>query len=126
MKHHILPLTATAVLMLSACGENKPEVVGNTPDPLGDQLQNAAPIALPPMVKASHTYRCKDGSLIFVDFMSDDKTVNVHMEKDGPATKLTAEEVGKPFKAEGGYEVSGNGAVITAAVPGKDPQSCKS
>jgi hypothetical protein len=126
MKHYLTLLPAAALLALSACGEKEPEVVGNMPDPLGDQLQNAAPVALPPMVKASQSYRCKDGSLIFVDFMSDDKTANIRLAKDGAPTKLTAEEVGKPFKAEGGYEVSGTGEAVTATVPGKDAQSCKS
>ncbi|MEO8723780.1 MAG: hypothetical protein ABI395_09715 [Sphingobium sp.] len=126
MKHYLALLSAAALLTLSACGDNQPEVVGNTPDPLGDQLKNAAPVALPPMVKGSRTYRCKDSGLIFVDFMSDDTTANIRLTKDGAPTKLTAEAAGKPFKAEGGYEVSGTGDVVTAAVPGKEAQSCKS
>jgi hypothetical protein len=78
---------ASALLALSACNSDKPEVIDRGPqDPLGDQLNNAAPVALPPSVKVSKTYRCGDGSLLFVDFMSDDKTAMVKTEKEGTAT----------------------------------------
>ena len=40
-----------------------------------DEAENAAaanvPIVLPPSIAASHPYRCKDNSLIFIDWMSD-------------------------------------------------------
>lgn len=126
MKHY-LPLIAVAALgLLSACNKNdEPEVVGGPADPMAQQLANAAPVELPPMVKSSLQYRCKDNSLLFVDFMSDDKTANLRTEKDGSPTKLVAAEAGKPFTAEGGFEVSNSGKQITATIPGKGAQSCK-
>jgi hypothetical protein len=115
----------SAVMALAACN-NEPEVVGGGPaDPMADALNNAAPIELPPMVKQSKTFRCKDGSLLFVDYMSDDKTAMVKTDKEGAATKLIAAEAGKAFTAEGGYSVTGPGDVITASLPGKGSQSCK-
>jgi hypothetical protein len=125
MKLYIPLLAAAPLIMLSACGKSEPEVVGGPADPMATQLANAAPVALPPSVKANKTYRCKDNSLIFVDFLSDDVTANLRTEKNGTATKLVAAEAGKPFTAEGGYEVSGSGGTITATVPGKGAQSCK-
>jgi hypothetical protein len=126
MKQYIPLISAAALLTLSACGEKEPEVVGGTVSAADeDDANNAAPVALPPMVKSSHTYRCKDGGLIFVDFMSDDKTVNVKTDKEGAPTVLKAEEVGKPFKAEGGFELTGSGDHVTATLPGKGAQSCK-
>ena len=117
-------VAVSALLALSACN-NEPEVIDRgPPDPLGDQLNNAAPVELPPSVKVSKSYRCKDGSLLFVDFMSDDKTVLVKTEKEGTATKLMMAEPGKPFTAEG-YSLTGNGDTVTAEVPGKASQSCK-
>lgn len=126
MKYH-LPLIAVATLsMLSACNNNdQPEVVGGPADPMAAQLANAAPVELPPMVKESHQYRCKDNTLVFVDFMSDDKTAILRTTKDGSPTKLTAAEAGKPFTADGGYEVTGGGKQITANVAGKGALSCK-
>lgn len=121
-----LPLLAAAPLfLLAACGQSEPEVVGGPADPMKDQLANAAPITLPPAVKDSRAYRCKDNSLLFVDFFADDVTANLRTEKNGTPTKLVAEAPGKPFVAEGGYEVDGNGASITATVPGKSAQNCK-
>ncbi|MDF0541897.1 hypothetical protein PX699_06065 [Sphingobium sp. H39-3-25] len=125
MKLYIPLLVAAPLILLSACGKSEPEVVGGPADPMATQLANAAPVALPPSVKANKTYRCKDNSLIFVDFLSDDVTANLRTEKNGAATKLVAAEAGKPFTAEGGYEVDGSGSTITATVPGKSAQSCK-
>jgi hypothetical protein len=122
-----IPLVAVAsIALLSACNNNdQPEVVGGPADPMAAQLANAAPVELPPSVKTSLQYRCKDNSLVFVDFMSDDKTAILRTEKDGSPTKLTAAEPGKPFIADGGYEVTGSGKQITANVAGKGSLSCK-
>lgn len=119
-------LILPALGFVAACND-KPEVIDRTPvDPMADQLNNAAAVELPPMVKLSKTFRCKDGSLVFVDYMSDDKTAMLRTEKEGAATKLTAAEAGKPFTAEGGFSATGPGDVVDVSVPGKGAQSCKS
>ena len=126
MKYYLPLIFAVALSMLSACNNNdEPEVVGGPADPMAQQLANAAPVELPPSVKVSRQYRCKDNSLIFVDFLSDDKTANLRTEKNGAPTKLVAPEAGKPFTAEGGYSVDGSGKQITATLPGKSGLSCK-
>ncbi len=126
MKYYLPLISAVALSMLSACNNNdEPEVVGGPADPMAQQLANAAPVELPPSVKVSRQYRCKDNSLIFVDFLSDDKTANLRTEKNGAPTKLVAPEAGKPFTAEGGYLVDGSGKQITATLPGKSGLSCK-
>ena len=121
-----LPLIAVAGLtLLSACNKSdEPEVVGGPADPMAEQLANAAPVELPPSVKATKQYRCKDNSLYFVDFMTDDKTANFRTKKGGEPTQLKAAEAGQPFTAEGGYEVSGQADEVQIAVPGKNAQSC--
>ncbi|MBJ7444687.1 MAG: hypothetical protein JHD32_10365 [Sphingobium sp.] len=120
-----LPLIAVASLsLLAACNKNdEPEVVGGPADPMAAELANAAPVELPPSVKANKQFRCKDNSLIFVDFMSDDKTAQLRTEKGGTATTLKAAEVGQPFTAEG-FSVSGTGDDVTITVPGKGAQAC--
>ncbi|MCP1470619.1 hypothetical protein J3E64_002307 [Sphingobium sp. OAS761] len=125
MKYY-LPMIAAATLgLLSACNKSdEPEVVGGPADPMAAELANAAPVELPPSVKATKQYRCKDNSLIFVDFMSDDKTANLRTDKNGSPTKLSAPEAGQPFTAEGGYDVSGSGDDVTITVPGKGAQAC--
>ncbi|WP_088181736.1 hypothetical protein [Sphingobium sp. Z007] len=124
MKHYLPLIAVASVALLSACNNNKePEVVGGPADPMAAELANAAPVELPPSVKANKQFRCKDNSLIFVDFMSDDKTALLRTEKGGTATSLKAAEVGQPFTAEG-YEVSGSGDDVTITVPGKGAQAC--
>jgi len=128
MKINLTLIAATALISLSACGESEPEVVGGIPDPMAEELANAAPIdELPPMIQKSETYRCKDNSLIFVDFMSDNTSAILRLEKkDAAPVMLKAEEEGAAYTAEGGYSLSGSDDVITASLPGKGSQSCKS
>ena len=125
MKYYLPLIAVASVALLSACNKSdEPEVVGGPADPMAAQLANAAPVELPPSVKANKQYRCKDNSLIFVDFMSDDKTALLRTEKTGAATSLKATEAGQPFTAEGGFEVKGSGNDVTITVPGKAAQAC--
>jgi hypothetical protein len=122
MKHPLIaPLALVAIAMLGACGQST-EVVNQTQgDPMEDQLKNAAPVAAPPMIKSSHSYRCKDNSLIFVDLMTDDVSGTFRAAKTDPATALKAPEAGKPLvSADGKTTVSGGGSEITY-----NGQACK-
>lgn len=124
MKSYIPLIAVASLALLSACNKNdEPEVVGGPADPMAAELANAAPVELPPSVKANKQYRCKDNSLLFVDFMSDDKTALLRTEKGGTATKLVAAQAGEPFAADG-YEVKGSGNDVTITVPGKGAQAC--
>ncbi|HZV19659.1 MAG TPA: hypothetical protein VFF84_13290 [Sphingobium sp.] len=109
------------VLALAACNSEPESFNTGTNDPMDHELANAAPVELPPMLKSSHSYRCKDNSLIFVDFMTDDKTANFKSVKDGPVTVLKAPEAGQPFVSEDGKTTvasSGDGVTYNG-------QSCK-
>jgi len=121
MKTHI-PLAAFAALAtLSAC---KSETVTSTPnDPQAEALNNAAPVGNLRMVQHSRTYRCKDNSLVYADFYTDN-TAAVRTEKEGAATNLTAAEGKPPYTAEG-WSISANEALVTITAPGKGTQSCK-
>lgn len=104
----------TAFLALAACNSEPETFNTGTNDPMDRELANAAPVELPPMLKASNTYRCRDNSLIFVDFMTDDRTANFKSAKDGPITVLKAPEAGQPYVSEdGATTISGQGDNIT-------------
>lgn len=111
-------------LFLAAC-HSKPEtiVAGGPSDPDAAALNAAAPVALPPMMTQSRTYRCADNRLVYIDFFSDN-TAHYKTAKDGAATNLKAEAPGKPYVADG-YSVSGDGPTVDIAAPGKASQSCK-
>ena len=125
MHIHARLFTAAALgsaLMLTACGKPETITAGND-DPDAAALNAAAPVELPPMVTASRTYRCQDGSLVYVDFFSNN-TAAYKTEKNGAATTLTAAEAGQPYVAEG-YSISGDGPKVDIAAPGNPSQSCK-
>lgn len=121
----LIPAAAFALLSLAAC-DSKPEVVDSRdPDPLESQLANAAPIELPPSIKASVSMRCQPGNaLVFAEFFSDDKLVRVRTERGGPATDLKAPAAGQPFVAEGGYKLTGDAKTATVELPGKGTLTC--
>jgi predicted small lipoprotein YifL len=112
-----------ALLALAACGQKEPEVVDPNPDPDAAELAKAAPVEAPPMIQASRTYRCKDNSLVYIDFYTNN-TAQYRTEKGGPATTLTAAAAGQPYTAEG-HSISANDAQISLTAPGKGTLSCK-
>ena len=114
-------------LALSACSSSEPAA---PPPPSNDAAMaeaapvTGAPVTLPPSLLASKTFRCKDNSLVYVDFFSDNTTADLRTDKAAPATKLTAAEAGKPYEGSG-FTVSGNGDQVEITQPGKGSQSCK-
>lgn len=112
-----------ALLSLSACNEGNTITANEVQDPQAKELAKAPPVELPPSIVASRTYRCKDNSLLYAEFLSND-TVRVRNEKDGTPTVLTAEEGNPPYTAEG-YSLSANATEVTYSAPGKGSQSCK-
>lgn len=120
----LLSASALLTLSLAAC-DNKPEVVTSTaPDPLAAELKKAAKVELPPSVKASVTFRCKDNSLVYVDFFSGDKLATLKTSKDGAPVRLTAENAGDPLKADG-YSLTGTSKSMSLTQPGKGTLTCK-
>jgi hypothetical protein len=117
--------SVAACLLLAACS-NEPEVVDTNPDPMKEELAKAQPVELPPAIQASRTYRCKDNSLVFIDFMSNNTAI-IRKEKgaEPPLAIATAETAGGEYKSADGYTVSGNAPQITYAAPGGGSQSCK-
>ncbi|WP_374648173.1 hypothetical protein [Rhizorhabdus sp.] len=125
MQIHSRFITAAVLgtaFMLTACG--KPETItAGGDDPDAKALNAAAPVELPPMVTHSRTYRCADGALVYVDFLSNN-SATLKKDKSEAGTQLKAEAAGKPYTAEG-YSISGDGPQVEIAMPGKAAQSCK-
>jgi len=102
----LIPLAAAAAL--AGCNKESHTITGDSPD---DNIAANAPVALPPSITGSKSYRCKDNKLIYIDWMS-----------DGTArVKKTREEVGTPVTP--GNELKGD---PTAASITYNGQSCKS
>jgi hypothetical protein len=119
-----LPLAALA--FLSACDTKPTTIVGGGPtDPTADQIKNAPPVKLPPAMLASKSYRCKDNSLIYIDWFNDNMTANLRL-KDKTATpvNLSAPSAGAPYVG-GDYTLTGTAtAPAVTLAKGGASQSC--
>ena len=124
-KQNMLIAAASAALFaLGGCNREPETITVKQFDPMAEDLQNAAPVAPPPMIQASRTYRCRDNSLVYIDFYTDN-TAAVRNEQGGtPVATLTAAGGNPPYVAEG-YSISANADQITYAAPGKGSQSCR-
>jgi hypothetical protein len=120
----LLALAATAAL--AGCNKENHTIIAG---PDGDEANNAPatnePVALPPSIASSKIYRCKDNSVVYIDWLSDNKSANFRAKQDATPVALTAPEVGKPMTADG-YSLSGTpgGKSITLERPGKGSQAC--
>jgi len=118
-------LTLVAAAALAGCNQESHTIGGAA------EADNAAaattPVTLPPSISHSKIYRCSDNRVIYVDWLSDNKSANIRTDKDGSPTHLTSAEPGGALTAEGGYEIQGTGDAASAriAVPGHGSQSCK-
>src|SRR6187551_61428 len=122
-KTHILAAaTCAAMFTLAACN-SEPEVISvNKYDPMEEALKNAPRVEAPPMMVASRTYRCRDNSLVFVDFFTNN-TAQLRTSRDGTPTVLTAAGGNPPYSAPG-FSVSANSDNISLTAPGKGTLSC--
>ena len=121
----LAPLFAVAAtLALAACNKSEPEVIETNPDPMANQIANAAPVELPPAVTDSGIYRCKDNSIVYVDFLGDKTSANVRTTKDGTPVQVKAGAEGGAMTGGNGFSVEGTGKTIQIAVNGGTAQSC--
>ncbi len=121
---HRTKIAAVAVLLtLSACQQET--IVAGRKDDMAEELAKAPKVVLPPAIKSTKAYRCKDASLVYVDLFQGDKMANLRSTENGPATKLEAPEPGQPLVAEGGYSLTVSGNNVNVTQPGKGAQTCK-
>lgn len=118
------------LLSLAACGQSEPEVVGGIQDDaVTIAAKNAAPVALPPAIASSKTYRCKDNSLFYANFLTDGVSANVRdKQEDPPSVNLVAPAAGQPFEgvapAGEGFRLVGSGDTVTYTSPEGGTQVC--
>ena len=106
-------MTLVAAAALAGCDNSDHTIVSdpNGPDPMANAVANAGSVQLPPSIQASKAYRCKDNSLIYVDWLS-----------DGTArVKKTKQEVGTTVPA-GDKSLTGDAKAASITYNG---QSCK-
>jgi len=133
-----ITLLAIAAAALAACNSDSHTITANeAPDPMADELANAAPVELPPAIAATKTYRCKDNGLVKIDWLAGGQGANLRVGDATTAVALRApattveggNEVAPSdgaLTAEGGYSLKGeaSGSNVTLTIPGKGTQGC--
>ena len=114
-----------AAAALAACDNSDHTIVTGPGDP------NAAPVdtsnvVLPPSIASSKVYRCKDNSVVHIDWLSDNLSANFRTAQGATPVHLVAPAAGEPMVAEG-YSLTGEAAAasITLERPGIGAQVCK-
>ncbi|HVL78394.1 MAG TPA: hypothetical protein VM346_03810 [Sphingomicrobium sp.] len=114
-------LALAAAAALAGCNNEGHTIITEPggPDPMADALANAGPVELPPAIQASRVYRCRDNSLIYVDWLSND-TARLKNERNEIGTTVTKGEDGT-YTAEG-QRLTGSAGDQSITVNG---QSCR-
>ncbi len=112
-----------AAAALAGCNQSD----ANSANEAQANAANAAPLELPPSIAHSRIYRCKDNSVVYIDWLSDNKSANFRPDKNASPTHMVAPEPGQKMVAEGGYSLTGTfaDASVTLERPGAGSQSCK-
>jgi len=116
-------LTLVAAAALAGCNNDDHTIVAGPG--ADDEPMNNVGVVLPPSINASKVYRCKDNSVVYIDWLSDNKSANFRAKQNDVPVTLSAPEAGQPMVADG-YSLTGTpgGGSVTLARPGKGSQSC--
>jgi hypothetical protein len=124
MTRNTIVISLVAAAALAGCNKESHTIGGGSETNDVNAASNAG-VVLPPSITASKTYRCGDNSVVFVDWLSDNKTANVRTEATGSPTQVVAAEPGKPLTGSG-ISVTGSaaGSSVTVERPGHGSQTC--
>ena len=117
-----LLLALIAAAAIAGCDNNGQTIVAGPDgieDPNNSADVNLADVELPPSIVASHAYRCKDNSLVYIDWLSND-TARIKQDRSEVGMTVTKGEDGA-YTAEG-QRLAGDPQAASITVNGK---SCK-
>lgn len=115
----LLALATTAAAVAGCNNNGETVVIGPDGRPVDDTPPDVSNVQLPPSIVASHAYRCRDNSLVYVDWLNND-TARVKMERGEVGTAVTKGEDGA-YTAEG-QSLTGDPQAQSITLNGK---SCK-
>jgi hypothetical protein len=120
MTHTAFALALGAAAALAGCNSKDHTIVAGPDTGQETNVGANADVQLPPPIAASKIYRCSgDNSVVYVDWLADDKTANVRTEQNGSPTQVTTAEAGKPLTGANGLILTGtpSGASISVKLP---------
>ena len=120
-----LTLALLAAAALAGCNKSTP-AANEAAAAEANAAQANIVAEMPAAIVASKIYRCKDNSVVYIDWLAGDTTADIRTEQGGAATVLKADAAGGALKAEG-YALIGlpTAKVVTLTRPGKGEQACK-
>ena len=141
MKKTLLILAPLSMLALAAC--NKTETPAEGEAGTDTAAATAEPVAMPPAITASGTYRCADNTILYVDVLGANEAADIRVgDKAAAAVRVTAAAPVAPAadaaapaeaapagplkSADGESSLSGSGKQINVKLAGKGAQTCKS
>jgi hypothetical protein len=114
-------IAAAAAAALAGCDKQDHTIQAGPADPMENVSVNAD-IKLPPSIVANHKYRCKDNSVIQIDWLSDGTVNSARVTpQGGAAVELAQAEANGPYTAEG-KSLTGDPQAQSVTYGG---QSCK-
>jgi hypothetical protein len=120
MSRTLTLLAIAAAAALAGCN-NQTQAETDAANEAANQAANAN-IKLPPAIVASHKYRCKDNSLVSIDWLSDGTANSARATPEGGAAVTLAQaEAGGAYEAEG-TSLTGDPKAQSVTFKG---QSCK-
>ncbi len=117
-----------AAAALAGCDQSDPSTTAsNLANDQANAANAAAPLQLPPSIAHSGIYRCKDNSVVYIDWLSDNKSANFRAERNAAPIQLIGPEAGQKMIGPEGYGLIGTatGGSITLERPGMGSQVCK-
>ena len=99
MTRTLTMLTLAAAAALAGCNKEDHTIVSDPagPDPMANVAD--ANVVLPPAISASRAYRCKDNSLVYIDWLSDG-TARVKKDRNEVGTTVTPGAEGSPLTGD--------------------------
>ena len=101
MTRNLTLIALVAAAALAGCDSKDHTIVSEPggPDPMANAAANAGAVELPPAITASKTYRCKDNSLAYIDWL-DDGTARIKKEQIGAGDTVTPGAEGSPLTGD--------------------------
>ena len=99
MTRTLTMLSLAAAAALAGCNNEDHTIVGGPGADEPAANADAPPVVLPPAIAASKTYRCKDNSLVYVDWLSDG-TARVKKNKAEVGATVTPADAASPLKGD--------------------------
>ena len=119
-------ITLAAAAALAGCNKQSHTIVAGSPEDNETNTTANAPVALPPSITTTKSYRCDDNKIVYVDYLSDGKSANIRTDKSGAPNLVSAAEAGKPMSSANGFSLNGSSGAssVKIGVAGKPAQTC--